>query len=96
MYLGVEITSSKNLQREVRAQINKASRMSGYLRDPIWRNKYTSAESRDTTKAKNMMRAGEMKTDEEQIRSKVIKEYLEIQDSTVYEGEKMILEGPGQ
>ncbi|XP_044764617.1 uncharacterized protein LOC123321211 [Coccinella septempunctata] len=34
-YLGVEITSSKNLQQEVRTQVNKASRTSGYLRDLI-------------------------------------------------------------
>ncbi|GJQ78211.1 hypothetical protein Trydic_g2540 [Trypoxylus dichotomus] len=34
-YLGVEITSSKKPQQEVRAQINKASRISGYLRDLI-------------------------------------------------------------
>ncbi|GJQ86175.1 hypothetical protein Trydic_g12445 [Trypoxylus dichotomus] len=45
-YLGIEITSFKSLQQEVRAQINKVLRTSGYLRDQIWRNKYTSAESK--------------------------------------------------
>ncbi|GJQ76166.1 hypothetical protein Trydic_g1911 [Trypoxylus dichotomus] len=46
MYLGFEITNSKNLQQEVRAQINKATRISSYLRDLTWRNEYTSAESK--------------------------------------------------
>lgn len=45
-YLGVEITSSKNLQQEVRTQVNKASRISGYLRDLIWKNKYISTDSK--------------------------------------------------
>ncbi|GJQ69901.1 hypothetical protein Trydic_g22444 [Trypoxylus dichotomus] len=45
-YLGVAITTSKILQQEVRAQINKTSDTSGYLMDLIWRNKYMSAESK--------------------------------------------------
>ncbi|GJQ76746.1 hypothetical protein Trydic_g15589 [Trypoxylus dichotomus] len=44
--LGSEITRFKNLQQKVRAQINKSSRIFGYLRDLIWRNKYVSAESK--------------------------------------------------
>ncbi|GJQ72387.1 hypothetical protein Trydic_g3469 [Trypoxylus dichotomus] len=105
---------SKTLQQDVRAQFNKASRISGYLRDLIWRNKYMSAGSKvyvyktavrpvltyvaaaraDTIKAKNMMRAAEMKILRtikgvslmDQIRSKVIREDLET----------TILEGPPQ
>lgn len=34
-YLGVEITSCKNLQQEVRTQVNKASRISGCLRSCV-------------------------------------------------------------
>ncbi|GJQ83541.1 hypothetical protein Trydic_g10893 [Trypoxylus dichotomus] len=72
-YLGVEITNSKNLQQEVRAQINKASRTSGYLRSLILSTEskariyktvvrpiltYAAETRADTTKVKNMMRAG--------------------------------------
>lgn len=45
-YLGVNITSSRNLQEEVKAQTTKAALISGYLRDIIWRNKYMSIESK--------------------------------------------------
>ncbi|GJQ75817.1 hypothetical protein Trydic_g17886 [Trypoxylus dichotomus] len=41
-----ELTSSKNLQQEVGVQINEASRSSGYLKNPLWRNKYMSAEGK--------------------------------------------------
>ncbi|GJQ73490.1 hypothetical protein Trydic_g13847 [Trypoxylus dichotomus] len=95
-YLGVEITSCQKHQ-EVIAQINKASRISGYLRGLIWRNKYISAETKtraDTTEAKNMMKAAEIKTLSaikgvslgHQIRSKVIREHFEIQDKVRFKG----------
>lgn len=45
-YLGVEITNHKNLQEEARTQANKASRISGYLRDLVWKNKYMSTQSK--------------------------------------------------
>ena len=45
-YFGVTKTSSKDLEKEVKAQILKASLISGYLRDIIWRNKYMSVDSR--------------------------------------------------
>ncbi|GJQ78864.1 hypothetical protein Trydic_g35 [Trypoxylus dichotomus] len=111
-YLGVKITRSKSVQQEVRAQMNKASRISGYLRHLIWRNKYMSAESKlrkyktavrlvltyavearaDTTKAKNMVRAAEMKTLraikgmslKDQMRNKVIREVCENQNIVLF------------
>ena len=39
-YLGVTITSNRDLEKEVKAQTLKASLISGYLRDIIWRNQY--------------------------------------------------------
>ena len=45
-YLGVTITSSRDLEKEVKAQTLKASLISGYLRDIIWRNKYMSVDSK--------------------------------------------------
>ncbi|XP_045477896.1 uncharacterized protein LOC123683044 [Harmonia axyridis] len=45
-YLGVEISSHMNVYQEVRAQANKASRISGCLRDMIWRNEHMTAESK--------------------------------------------------
>ncbi|XP_045466574.1 uncharacterized protein LOC123675272 [Harmonia axyridis] len=45
-YLGVEISSCKNLYQEVRTQTNKASRISGCLRQIIWKNKHMAAESK--------------------------------------------------
>ena len=41
-YLDVTITSSRDLEKEGKAQTLKASLLSGYLRDIIWRNKYMS------------------------------------------------------
>lgn len=45
-YLGVQASSSRNTVNEVDNQIRKAVRISGYLRDIIWRNKYMTAESK--------------------------------------------------
>ena len=39
-YLGVQITSSKDLTTEVRHQAIKAPRISGCLNETIWSNKY--------------------------------------------------------
>ena len=38
--MGVTITSSRDLEKKVKAQTLKASLISGYLRDIIWGNKY--------------------------------------------------------
>lgn len=45
-YLGIHISSSRRLIDEVRTQVFKASRISGYLRDVIWKNKYLNIESK--------------------------------------------------
>ena len=45
-YLGVNITSSRNLKKEVKAQTNRATTISGYQREIIWRNKNISIESK--------------------------------------------------
>lgn len=45
-YLGANITSNRDLRSEVKAQTTKASMISGYLRDLIWRNKYMSTRSK--------------------------------------------------
>ena len=45
-YLGVTITSSRDLEKEVKAQTVKASLISGYLRDIIWQNKYMLVDSK--------------------------------------------------
>ncbi|XP_030760719.1 uncharacterized protein LOC115885833 [Sitophilus oryzae] len=47
--LGVNISGNRNLSDEARVQANKAARISGYLRDIIWRNKFMSTESKDST-----------------------------------------------
>ena len=39
-YLGVNITSSGNLVKEIKIQAQKAARVAGYLNDLVWRNKY--------------------------------------------------------
>jgi len=44
-YLGANITSNRKLEKEVQVQI-KVDIMSGYLRDIIWRDKYTSFKSK--------------------------------------------------
>ncbi|XP_056641765.1 uncharacterized protein LOC130448413 [Diorhabda sublineata] len=45
-YLGVNITSKRNLKQEVKTQTTAASRISGFLRTVIWRNKFLSIESK--------------------------------------------------
>ena len=45
-YLSVQITSSKNLNTEVRHQASKASRISGCLNGTIWSNKYLRNETK--------------------------------------------------
>ena len=45
-YLGVQITSSKDLTTEVKHQANKASRISGCLNETIWSNKYLRNEAK--------------------------------------------------
>ncbi|GJQ86022.1 hypothetical protein Trydic_g14966 [Trypoxylus dichotomus] len=44
-HLGTDITSSGNLESEVREQTMKASQILSYLRDIVWRNKYLKMES---------------------------------------------------
>jgi hypothetical protein len=45
-YLGVQITSSKDLTTEVRHQAIKASRISVCLNETIWSNKYLRKEAK--------------------------------------------------
>ena len=45
-YLGVKITSSKDLTSEVVTQTNKAACVSGCLRDVVWRNKHMSIKGK--------------------------------------------------
>ncbi|XP_055389680.1 uncharacterized protein LOC129618740 [Condylostylus longicornis] len=45
-YLGAEISSCKNIAREVQYQANKASVVAGYLRDVIWKNKFMLLENK--------------------------------------------------
>jgi hypothetical protein len=45
-YLGVQITSSKDLTTEVRHQAIKASRIPGCLNETIWLNKYLHNEAK--------------------------------------------------
>lgn len=45
-YLGANITSNRNLKSEVKEHTVKASLISGFLRDVIWRNKYMSINSK--------------------------------------------------
>ncbi|XP_050452220.1 uncharacterized protein LOC126851927 [Cataglyphis hispanica] len=45
-YLGIEASSDRNIIREVQTQADKANRISGYLKDIIWRNKYMITESK--------------------------------------------------
>ncbi|XP_045479803.1 uncharacterized protein LOC123684554 [Harmonia axyridis] len=45
-YLGVEITSDGNNNKEARQQVMKGARISGYLRDVTWKNKYLRTESK--------------------------------------------------
>ncbi|XP_055389934.1 uncharacterized protein LOC129618927 [Condylostylus longicornis] len=41
-YLGVNITSCRDLRTEIKGQANKASLISGCLRGTVWKNKYLS------------------------------------------------------
>lgn len=43
-YIGVDITRDGNLNNEVKAQTMKATRVSTYLRDFIWKNRSMSSE----------------------------------------------------
>ncbi|XP_055390221.1 uncharacterized protein LOC129619146 [Condylostylus longicornis] len=45
-YLGVEISSNQNREADNRAQVNKAARVSGCLKDIIWKNKYMNPTSK--------------------------------------------------
>lgn len=45
-YLGLEITSNRNIVEEVRSQATKATLISGQLRDIIWRNRYMNIDSK--------------------------------------------------
>ncbi|XP_011631965.1 uncharacterized protein LOC105423758 [Pogonomyrmex barbatus] len=45
-YLRIETASDRNITEEVRTQAIKAARISGYLRDIIWRNQHISARSK--------------------------------------------------
>lgn len=45
-YLGVNITNDRNLREEVKDQTTKASIISRYLRDIIWKNKYMNIKSK--------------------------------------------------
>ncbi|XP_055378969.1 uncharacterized protein LOC129610426 [Condylostylus longicornis] len=45
-YLGVEITSHRDNNKETQVQTAKASAISGYLRDVIWKNKYMLIENK--------------------------------------------------
>ncbi|XP_050519023.1 uncharacterized protein LOC126893120 [Diabrotica virgifera virgifera] len=65
-YLGAEITSYGNLSNEAREQTMKAARISGCLKEIVWKNKYLNTESRvkiyDTNRTLQMMRTVEMRT----------------------------------
>lgn len=45
-YLGIEISSNRNIKTEVKAQTNKAARISGCLRQLVWQNKTMSTEAK--------------------------------------------------
>jgi hypothetical protein len=44
--LGVQMSADRNLTQEVRNQVNKATGISGCLREIIWQNAYMSTESK--------------------------------------------------
>jgi len=48
----VEISSCKNVYREVQSQANKPSRISGCLRDIVWKNKYPGQNIKNKESAK--------------------------------------------
>ena len=43
-YLGVSITSSGNMAKEIKTQAQRAARVAGCLNDLVWRNKYMRNE----------------------------------------------------
>jgi len=45
-YLGAEITADQNRIHEVKEQVNKASRIAGYLRNFVWKNNYMNRETK--------------------------------------------------
>ena len=45
-HLGVNITSSENLAKEIKTQAQKAARVADFLNDLIWRNKYMRKEAK--------------------------------------------------
>ncbi|XP_050459519.1 uncharacterized protein LOC126855693 [Cataglyphis hispanica] len=45
-YLGVEIFSNQDRKKEVQGQIDKAARISGCLKEIIWRNKHMKREAK--------------------------------------------------
>lgn len=45
-YLGVDICSARDLNKEVQKQSTKSAIVSGCLRDVIWRNRYMSVENK--------------------------------------------------
>jgi hypothetical protein len=45
-YLGVNITSPRNLVREIKTQARKAARVAGCLNDLFRRNKYMTEETK--------------------------------------------------
>lgn len=45
-YLGIEITRGRNAYKELRKQVMKTARTSGYLRDVIWNSRYLRIESK--------------------------------------------------
>ena len=45
-YLGVNITSSRNLVNEIKTQAQKVARVAGCLNDLVWRNKYMKKKER--------------------------------------------------
>ena len=53
VHLGLNITSSKNLPKEIKTYAQKAARLADYLNEIFWRNKYMRKE----TKSKNTYKA---------------------------------------
>lgn len=45
-YLGVEVTSCRNIIEEIATQANKTAKVSGYLYGTIWRNKHMTMKSK--------------------------------------------------
>jgi len=45
-YLGIKISSSQDRKKKIQGQTSKATRISGYLKEIIWRNKYMKREAK--------------------------------------------------